>query len=98
MLAPRGDIVAGRKFFDKFDVGREAGAGENAFKQIVAQHRVVGDAPLERGFERVDVIDALAGEGPFAEQVLVDVGYGGGIGVESAGAGEYPLVDRAFAR
>ncbi|MCY1284316.1 hypothetical protein D9M70_332150 [compost metagenome] len=97
MLAPRGDVVAGREFLDHLDVRRQPRAREHALEQIVAEHRVLGNAPGERGLEGIDVVDALAGVGAFAEQVLVDVGHRGRVGVHAAGAGRQALVERAFA-
>src|ERR1019366_1528590 len=47
--------------------------------------------------ERVDVIDAFAGIGPFAEQVLVDVRDGGGIRVDAVHAGKHELEQGTFA-
>ena len=48
----------------------------------------------ERGFEGVDVVDALAGERALAQQVLVDVGYRGGVRIDAGGAGERALERR----
>ena len=44
-----------------------------------------GTRPGERGLEGVDVVDALAGVGAFAEQVLVDVGDRGRVRIDAAG-------------
>ena len=74
----------------------QARAGEHALEQIVAQHRVVGHAALQRGLEGVDVVDALAGVGALAEQVLVDVGDRRRVGIDAAVAGEDALEQRAF--
>ena len=38
MLTRSGDVVARGEFLHHFDVGREAGARENAFEQIVAKN------------------------------------------------------------
>ena len=38
--------------------------------------RFAGKPPLERALERIDVVDALADERAFVEQVLVDVRHG----------------------
>ena len=96
MLACRGDVVAGGKLLDHLDVGGQARAGEDAFEEIVAQHRVVGHAAAQRGLEGVDVVDALAGVGALAEQVLVDVRHRRRIGIDAAAAGEDALEQRAF--
>ena len=72
----------------------QPGAREGALEQIVAQERVLGDPPRQRLLERVDVVDALAGVAPLAEQVLVDVGDGGGVGIDAGRAGEDALEER----
>ena len=97
MLAFGGDVVAGRKFLDHLDVGSQSGAGEDALEQIVAEHGVVRHPAGERGLEGIDVVDALAGVGAFAEQVLVDVGDRRRIGIDAAGRRRTPLVQRAVA-
>jgi hypothetical protein len=66
VLAQRRDVVARRKVLDDFDVGGEAGAREDAFEEVMAQQRALRHAARERGFEGIDVIDALAGERTFA--------------------------------
>ena len=55
-----------------------------------------GRAATERGLECIDVVDALAGIGAFAEQILIDVGDGRGVRVDAAHAGEDLLIQRAF--
>ncbi len=94
VMARGADVVASREFLDDLDIGGEASAREHAFKQIVAEQRRVRRAPRERGLEGVDVIDALAGIGAFAEQILVDVGNGGGVRVDAAQAGKDALKQR----
>ena len=97
VLAPRRDVVTGRKLLHHLHVGGEAGAGEDALEQIVAEHCVVGDAAGERGLKRVDVVNPFARVGAFAENILIDVGHSRRVGVHAAGAGEDPLVERALA-
>ena len=92
MVAQRGDVVASRIGFDDLDVGGKAGAGEHAFEQIVAEQRGVRNPVGEHGLEGIDRVDALAGIGTFAEQILIDVGNGGGIRIDAVGAGEYALI------
>ena len=97
MVAHGGDVVAGGKFLDDLDIGGETGAGEDALEQIVAEQRRVRHAAGERGLEGIDVVDALAGIGAFAEQILVHVGHRGGIRIDAAHAGEDALEQRALA-
>jgi hypothetical protein len=39
MVTQGGDVVAGGEFLDYLDIGGEAGTGEDAFEQIVAEKR-----------------------------------------------------------
>ena len=95
VLASGGHVVARRKLLDHLDVGDEAGARERPLEEVVAEQRTFGHAPLERGFEGIDVVDALAGVGAFAEKVLVHVGDGGGVGIDTPGGGEDALEERS---
>ena len=97
VLALRVDVVACRKLVDHLDIRREARAREDAFEEVVAEQRVVAHPSCHRRLERVDVVDALAGERAFAEQVLVHVGRGRCVGVDARRAGEDLLVPRAVA-
>ena len=72
-MAKRSDIVAAWKIFNDLHVRGQTGAGEDPLKQIVAEQRGLRHTPGQGGLEGVDVIDALAGVGPLAKQVLVDV-------------------------
>ena len=87
--------IALREFLHHLHVAHQPRAGEIAFEEIVAQHGILGDAPFDRRFESIDMVDALAGEGAFAEQVLIDVGYCKHIRIETGTAGVYLLVKRA---
>ena len=90
------DIVAGGEFVDDLDIGNQAGAGEDALHQIVAEQEIVGKPIDKRCLEGIDVVDAFAAIGAFAVQILVDIRNRGGIGVHAAGAGEHPLEQRAL--
>ena len=68
-------------------VGDQAGAGVEPLEEIVGEEHVVRDPPVERRHEGVHVVEPLAGEAPLAEEVLVDVGHGGGVGVDAGVAG-----------
>ena len=96
MLAQRRDVVARREVLDHLDVGGQAGAREDAFEQVVAEQRAFRHAPGQRRLEGIDVVDALAGERAFAEQVLVDVGYRRGVRIDAGGAGEHALERRGL--
>jgi hypothetical protein len=44
--------------------------------------------PVERRAEGVDVVEALAGERAFAEQVLIGVGHCSGVGIDTGVPGK----------
>ena len=83
VLAGGRDEVVRRELVEQLHVGHEAGPGEHALEQVVAEHRVLGHPVDHRRAERVDVVDPLAGEAALAEQVLVDVRDGGGVRVDA---------------
>ena len=97
MLARRRDLVAGRKILEQLDVGDQRGAREEPLEEVVAEQRVFRHSPLERALERVDVVDALAGVRAFAEEVLIHVRDGGGVGIDAGRAGEHAPKERALA-
>ncbi len=63
----------------------------------MAEHGVVRRTPFHGGFDGVDVVDALADERSFAEQVLVEVGRRSGVGVHAGRAREDVLEPGALA-
>jgi hypothetical protein len=83
---------AGGIVVNHFDVGHQGSAGVESFEEVVRQQRILRDASVERGGEGVHVVQALAGENALGEQILVNVGNGGGIRVHtrmaSVGTGE----------
>ena len=80
---------------DDLDVGDERRARVEPLEEVVRQERVLGHAPLERGHERVHVVEPLAGEDPLAEEVLVGVGDRGRVGVDAGVPGVEPREERA---
>ncbi|MNO61713.1 hypothetical protein D3C76_523680 [compost metagenome] len=86
-----------RRIFHHLDIRGQPGAGENTLEQVVAEQLVLPYPAGERRFEGVDVVDALAGVGAFAEQVLVDIRDRRRIRVHAARSGEHALVEGAFA-
>ena len=85
VLPRRSNAVAFGIFLDDLDIRDQGRTGEDAFKEIMAQHRVFRNLARQRGFKAVDVIDALAGKGAFAEQVLIHIRYGKHVRVNAAG-------------
>ena len=63
----------------------------------MTEQRAVGHAALERRFEGIHVVDALAGVGALAAEILIHVGDGGGVGIDAVHAGEDALEERPLA-
>ena len=95
MLPPRVRQHARRVVVDQLDVGDERDARVQPFEQVVRQQRVLRDRVLERGDEGVDVVQALAGEDAFAEQVLIGVGDRRRVRVDAGVARIEPREQRA---
>jgi hypothetical protein len=93
MLALARDVVAGWKLLDDLNVSGEAGARKNALEEIVTEEGIFGDAAGECYLEGIDVVDAFTCVGALTEEVLVDVRDGRRIGIDTAGAGEDPLIE-----
>ncbi len=93
VLACHGVLVARGRLVEELDVGDQARSGEGALQQVVAQQRVLGCAIGQRLLEGIDVVDPLAGVGALTEEVLVDVGDRGRVGVDARGARVDTLVD-----
>src|SRR5690349_2759880 len=82
MLPAGGDGILGWLFIQYLDVGSERRARVDALDQIVTEQLVLGTTSGHRCFERIDVVDALADERPFREEILVDVGNGRRVGID----------------
>src|SRR6185369_13268223 len=65
--------VTGRIVLEQLDIAQQPGPHITAFEQIVAEDAVLGETLTQRQFEGVDIVDALADEGAFAEDVLVNI-------------------------
>ena len=89
------DIVAGRKFLDHLDIAGQPGARKDAFEQIMAEQGRVRHPPGQRRLESIDIVNALACERAFVEQVLIDVRDRRRVGIDAALGGKYPLEQRA---
>ncbi len=62
-----------RKVLEQRHVRNEGGAAVQALEQVVAEQGVVRNPPGQAGLERHRIVDALAGEDPDPEQVLIHV-------------------------
>jgi hypothetical protein len=57
------------------DVGRETCTRVRSFDQVVAEQRVLGKPSVSGFLERIDIVDAFAGEAALAVEILIHVGY-----------------------
>ena len=86
--------VVSRELLDHLDVGHQPGAGKHSLEKVVAQQGRIAHPACQRGTERIHVVDALAGEGPLVEHVLVHVRNGPRVGIDAVHAGEDALEQR----
>ena len=75
--------VAGWIFLVQLHIAQKSRPRITSFQQIVAEYPVLGEAPVERALERIDVVDTLADERAFTEHVLVNIGNGACIRVDA---------------
>ena len=78
----------------QFHVAQQPGTRVTPFQKIVAQDAILGKAPLECTLERVDVVDPLADERAFVEDVLIDVRDRARVRVDARLATVQPRVPR----
>ena len=83
-----------REFVKKLDIAGQAHPNMSAFDQIMAQQQLLGKPSRKHAVEGANVIDAFAVIGPFAGQILVDVGNRAGIGVDADGIRKEPAERR----
>jgi hypothetical protein len=74
MLSGRGNIITRRKFLHDLDIRDQPRPGKNSLQEIVAQDRILGNTPLEGGFEHVHIVDSFSAVGTFSEEILIHVG------------------------
>ncbi len=83
MLPRDFNFVAGREILYQLDIGYQRAARKRAFEKVVAENGVLLNTALQRRFEGIHVIKALAGERPFRGQILIDVRHREDIGVDT---------------
>ena len=86
--------VAGRIFLVQLHIAQQPRPRIAPFQKIVAEDPVLGKASLERLLERIDIIDPLADEGAFTEQVLVNIGDGARVRIDARLAPAQPRIPR----
>src|SRR5580700_2526804 len=96
MLARRSDVIARGKLLDHFNIRGQSRPRKDSLEKVMTQQRVLGNAPLQRRLENVDIVNALAAVRSFSKQVLVNVGDRKGIRIDARRAREYPLEHRAL--
>ncbi len=67
MLPRSRGAVLGRKLLEELEVGDESRPRKDAFEEVVAEQRVLGDAPGQGGGKGIHIIDALACVGALSE-------------------------------
>src|SRR5258707_14551275 len=72
MVTLRESLIGCRIIFDQIDACQQAGAGEFPFDQVVTQNGVFGKSPANCRVERLQIVDALAGEAGPGMQILID--------------------------
>ena len=90
MLAAGVRQHAGRILVDQLDIRHERDTGMQPFEEIVRQKRVLRHRLGERRVERVDVVQALAGEDALAVEVLIGVGHRRRVRVDTGMPGVEP--------
>ena len=88
------DEVVRRELVEELDVGHQAGPGEDALEQVVAQQGVLRHSVSHGRLERIEVVDPLTGEASLLEQVLIDIGDRRRVRIDPGRTGEDPLEDR----
>ncbi len=78
---------ARRIVVDDLDVGDERRTRIETFEQVVRQQGVFRRAALERRDKRIDIVKAFARKNAFFEQILIDVGDGRGVRIDTGMAG-----------
>src|SRR6185437_4428489 len=83
VLAPSVREIAGRVIVVDGDVGGETRPRVISLDQVVRQERVLGEAAVRRLLERIDVVDPFAREASLPVEILIDIGYRGGIRIDA---------------
>src|SRR5208282_6077478 len=76
-------VILRRIFLVQLHIAQQPRPRVAPFQKIVAEYPVLGETPLQRPLERIDVINPLANERTLAEQVLVNVGDNASIRVDA---------------
>ena len=69
--------------FDEVDIGHQCRTRIPAFQQVVAEDEILRKASVDGLAKRVHVVDALADERAFPENILVDIRDLARVGVDA---------------
>ena len=83
MLATGVGDVRGRIVVVHDHIRGQTGARVVALDQVVRQQRVLGKPAMRRDLERIDIVDALARERAFTEEILIHVRDGRRIRIDA---------------
>ncbi len=81
------DVVGG-VVVEQLEVVDKSATYVAALDKVVAEDEVLGESAFQHLLEHMQVVDALAAERAFVEDILIKLEAGGGIYVESAQSGE----------
>ena len=87
-------IVARRIFLIEHHIAQQPRPHVTPFQKIVAEDPVLGETSFERPLEGINLVDALADERAFAEQVLVNIGNSARIGIDAGLASAHCRIPR----
>ena len=87
--------VAGREILVHHHVAQQPRASVAAFDQIVAEYAILGKAPAQGLLECIDIVDALADEGSFAKDILVNIRDRARVRIDPGVTTIQPRIERA---
>jgi hypothetical protein len=79
-----------RELIIEFDITGQAHSDVSAFNQVMAQQPLLRKPPGQHSTEGSHIVDAFAMVGTFTGEILIDIGNGLGIGVNSDRVGKEP--------
>ncbi len=86
--------VASRIVLVQRHIAQQPGAGVTSFEKVMAEDAVLGKSAAQSLLEGLNVIDSLADERPFAEDILVDIRGDTRVRVDA----RFPTIESGIAR
>ena len=87
MFTPVESAVVRWIILNDLDVADQAGAGISALHQVMTQQGVAREPPVKNPMQRLDLVDPFSNKDALAVQVLIHVGGGASVDVESGLSG-----------